>query len=44
MRVKYRKKILTGLLDDRLKEIVDELSAKLGIQIIHRPSSRKSDS
>jgi putative transposase len=40
MCVKYKKKILTGLLDDRLKEIVDELSAKLGIQIIHRETDR----
>jgi REP element-mobilizing transposase RayT len=34
MSVNYRKGILTGLPDDRLKEIVDELSAHVGIRII----------
>jgi hypothetical protein len=29
---KTRKRILTGLLDDRLKGIVDEMSAIFGIQ------------
>jgi putative transposase len=40
MCVKYRKKILTGLLDDRLKEIVDEMSARFGIKIIQQETDR----
>jgi len=36
MCVKYRKKILTGNLDDRLKEITEEMSAIFGIQIIEQ--------
>ncbi len=36
MCVKYRKKILTGTLDDRLKEIAEEVTSKFGIQIIEQ--------
>jgi putative transposase len=33
---KHRKRILTRLLDERLKEIVDEMSAQFGIRIIQQ--------
>ena len=36
MCVKYRKKILTGDLDERLKEVVEEIAGKFGIQIIEQ--------
>jgi len=36
MCIKYRKKILTGSLDGRLKELVDEMSTKCGVQVIEQ--------
>src|SRR5271157_1426704 len=40
MCVKYRKKILTGLLDDRLKEIVNEMAEQFKVQIIEQEADR----
>ena len=36
MCVKYRKKILTSSLDERLKKIVEEIAGKFGVQIIEQ--------
>ena len=40
MCVKNRKKILTGLLDHRLKELVDEMAEQFNAQIIQQETDR----
>ena len=40
MCIKYRKKVLTATLDERLKEIVDEMAEQFNAQIIQQETDR----